>query len=310
MQNKRLLAFTAVGLAAAIAVPTIAMGNARSNVGTGEDFQEAYTPYTARLTGAAETPVLGDTDGVGAVAFTFDITNNLDPVAGADVCWDFSYSGLTGTPTAAHIHRGAAGVAGAVVVPAPGVSFPSLGANSATGCVVIAGTIAQEIVDNPAGFYANVHTSDFPGGAIRGQLAKGPAPAGEAHLLPVPLRAYDSRDAAGPKIAPNETRTISLASGRDGAGVTFLAVPPGATAAIVTLTVTETGTGIGGAGGFLTMYNAALPSQPATSNINWSGPNENIAVSTQVEVDASARVKVGAGGNQTHFVIDVVGYLF
>ena len=33
MENKRLLAFTAVGLAAAIAVPTIAFGNARSNVG-------------------------------------------------------------------------------------------------------------------------------------------------------------------------------------------------------------------------------------------------------------------------------------
>ncbi len=311
MQNKRLFGFAAVGLAAAIAVPTIAMGNARRDEGSGAAFKAAYTPFTARLLGSNEVPVApattaGDPDGVGAAAVTFDLIDPLNLVTGAEVCWDLSYSGITGTPVGAHIHRGATGVNGPVVQNL----FPTLGANSGTGCLDLAPALATEIMTTPAGFYVNVHTSDFPGGALRGQLAKGPAPAGEAHLLPVPLRAYDSRDAAGPKIAPNETRTISLASGRDGAGVVFLAVPPGATAAIVTLTVTETGTGIGGAGGFLTMYNAALPSQPATSNINWSGPNENIAVSTQVEVDSAGRVKVGAGANQTHFVIDVVGYLF
>ena len=32
----------------------------------------------------------------------------------------------------------------------------------------------QEIVDNPAGYYVNLHTEDFPAGAIRGQLAAGP----------------------------------------------------------------------------------------------------------------------------------------
>ena len=87
-------------------------------------------------------------------------------------------------------------------------------------------------------------------------------------------------------------------------------MPPGATAAIVTLTVTETGTGVGGAGGFLTMYSAALASPPATSSINWSGADQNIAVTTQVAVDASGSVKVTAGANATHFVVDVVGYLF
>ncbi len=308
MQNKKLFAFTAVGLAAAIAVPTIAMGNARSNQ-PGAVLRQ--TPFTAQLTGAAETPVLGDTDGAGAVAFTFEITNNLDPVAGANVCWDFSYSGLTGTPTAAHIHRGVAGVAGPIVAPAPATSFPSLGANSATGCVVMAGTIAQEIVSNPAGFYANVHTSDFPGGAIRGQLAQGPAPAGEAHFLPVPLRAYDSRSAVPiAKILPNETRAISLATGKDALGATFLAVPPGATAAIVTLTITETTIGVGGPGGFLTMYSNALTTQPPTSSINWAGVDQNVAVNAQVAVDSAGMVKVAAGANATHFVIDVLGYLY
>ena len=150
------------------------------------------------------------------------------------------------------------------------------------------------------------HDREFPDGAIRGQLSEGPPPAGEAHLLPVPLRAYDSRDNAGAKFAANETRTISLATAMDAAGASFIAVPPGATAAIVTLTVTETV----GPGGFLKLYSAALATQPATSSINWAGTNQNLAVTTQVAVDATGSVKVTGGANSTHFVIDVIGYLF
>ena len=83
-------------------------------------------------------------------------------------------------------------------------------------------------------------------------------------------------------------------------------MPPGATGAIVTLTVTETV----GPGGFIKLYNAALTTQPATSSINWAGTNQNLAVTTQVEVDASGSVKVTGGANSTHLVIDVIGYLF
>ena len=158
-------------------------------------------------------------------------------------------------------------------------------------------------------YYVNVHTSDFPGGAIRGQLSSGPAPAGSVHLLPTPLRAYDSRDAAGPKIQPGETRTISLTTGHTLAAptVNVLAVPPGATAAIITLTIADTNA----PGGFLTIYSAASP-QPATSSINWKAADQDVAVGTQVAVDATGSVKVtdGAGTAPTHFIIDVVGYMY
>jgi hypothetical protein len=312
MQKKTLTAMTVVGLAAAISIPTIAFGNARRNAGGSLAASQAVsTPFIAHLTGANEltaTSPTGDPDGAGAASVTFDLA------AGAEtVCWDLSYSNLTGTPIAAHIHRGAAGVGlGAIVIGF--TPFTTLGATSASSCRALTAPeilVANEIIASPAGFYVNVHTTDFTGGAIRGQLAAGPPPAGETHMLPAPLRAYDSRLPAGAaKIAPLQTRTISLANGKDAAGTSFIAVPPGATSAIVTLTVTETTVDASGGGGFLTMYNAALGTQPATSSINWAGVNQNVAVTTQVAVDAAGEVKVADGANATHFVIDVLGYTF
>ena len=305
MHKKTLAAVAAFGIAATIAIPTIAFGNARSDLGSLAFMKTANTPFTAQLSGANEVPV-ADPDGFGAASVTFDIINETAGTGG-EVCWDLSYGNITGTPVAAHVHSGAAGVNGPIVVPF--TPFSSLGASSASNCAAIDPTLARQIMATPANFYVNVHTTDFPNGAIRGQLSAGPPPGGEAHLLTEPLRAYDSRDNAGPKINTNETRTISLATGKNAIGASVLAVPPGATAAIVTLTVTET-TGTSTTGGFLKIYTAALANPPATSNINWTGANQNLAVSTQVAVDGTRSVKVTDGANATHFVIDVIGYLF
>ncbi len=302
MHKRRLTAFAAVVLAA-IAIPTIAFGNARTTVGTLSYLRTANTPLLAQLTGADEAGG-GDVDGIGVAAVTIDIYAPGRPLDGAEACWDMTYSGILTPPIFAHIHEGVPGVNGPIRVPFE--PFTDLGASSATGCILTTTALAQQILDNPGAFYVNLHTTVFQAGAIRGQLSAGPPPAGEAHLLPVPLRAYDSRDNAGAKIAPLETRTISLATGKNELGASVIAVPPGATAALVTLTVTETV----GAGGFLKMYSAALTAAPATSSINWAGANQNLAVSTQVAVSEALSVKVTGGANATHFVIDVVGYLY
>jgi hypothetical protein len=294
MQTKSLIALAAVGMTAAIAIPSIAFGNARSTQGNLSYIRAAQTPLIARLSGANEVPITS-TAAFGAASVTIDVIDAAS-ATGAEVCWDLSYSGIT-TPNQAHIHASSTG--------ASILTLSNFGATSATGCMTAAGTVAQQIVDNPANFYVDVHTNEFVGGAMRGQLGAGSAPAGEAHLLPVPLRAYDSRDNAGAKIVALETRTVSLATGKDALGTSFIAVPPGATAAMVTLTATSTS----GNGGFLKLYSAAI-TEPATSSINWSTAGENVAVSTTVAVDAAGQVKVTAGANSTHFVIDVIGYLF
>jgi hypothetical protein len=62
---------------------------------------------------------------------------------------------------------GTATVAGPVVVPLT----PPDATGSAAGCVNVARTLVRAILTNPSGYYVNVHTTDFPNGAIRGQLS-------------------------------------------------------------------------------------------------------------------------------------------
>ena len=115
----------------------------------------AETVLTADLAGSAET----DEDGTGSAMTT------LDPEAGT-ACWELSVENIE-PATQSHIHVGAEGESGDVVVPLDVDGFEG----TSEGCVEDqdAATL-QAIVDDPAGYYVNIHTADFPGGAIRGQL--------------------------------------------------------------------------------------------------------------------------------------------
>lgn len=67
--------------------------------------------------------------------------------------------------TAAHIHKGAPGEAGPVVVPLP---TPYDGYTQ--GCMHVSKDTAHAIHDNPWQYYVNVHNEEYPDGAVRGQL--------------------------------------------------------------------------------------------------------------------------------------------
>ena len=66
------------------------------------------------------------------------------------------------TPTLFHIHQGAAGVAGPVVV-----DFVPL-LPGGVGCVRVERSLARAIKQHPANYYFNIHTGEFPAGAVRG----------------------------------------------------------------------------------------------------------------------------------------------
>jgi hypothetical protein len=82
---------------------------------------------------------------------------------GAVLTWKLTFSRLTGTATAAHIHGGKAGVAGPVIVPLCGPCK-----SGQTGKVTISKSVIAALEGNKA--YVNVHTAKNPAGEIRGQV--------------------------------------------------------------------------------------------------------------------------------------------
>lgn len=148
-RSRRPLALsTALGLVASLALAGMVMA--------------AETTLTAQLAGDAET----DEDGTGTASVV------LDPEVGS-ACWEMTVEGIDPV-TISHIHVGAAGVSGDVVVDLDleGFESTSEGCNEAADADTL-----QAIIDDPAGYYVNVHNEAFPGGAIRGQLAAAtPAP--------------------------------------------------------------------------------------------------------------------------------------
>jgi hypothetical protein len=81
----------------------------------------------------------------------------------ATIRWTLTFRRLSGAAVAAHIHRGAAGVAGPVVVPLCGPCR-----NGQNGRRVVDEDVAEPF--ERGGYYVNVHTARNPAGEIRGQL--------------------------------------------------------------------------------------------------------------------------------------------
>lgn len=113
---------------------------------------------TANLSGANE-PAGGAPEGNGA----FRVEINTDT---GDFCYTL-YGEKISAPTMAHVHTGAAGTNGA-----PVITLDVTGKGSDM-CIAVEPDKLKPIVADPAGFYINIHTADFPAGAVRGQLAKG-----------------------------------------------------------------------------------------------------------------------------------------
>ncbi|MFI7455716.1 CHRD domain-containing protein [Nonomuraea sp. NPDC049714] len=74
----------------------------------------------------------------------------------------------TGKPTAFHIHKGKAGVNGPVVIDL--LSKGTIRGNTSFGSVAVKSSLLRDIKRNPGNWYANLHTAQFPDGAVRGQL--------------------------------------------------------------------------------------------------------------------------------------------
>src|SRR4051794_6506993 len=149
MSKRLMLVLGVVLVVGAVVGTTLAVGQGGSSNNT----------LSARLTPTSNSK---DTAGQGAAAVT---------IVGTRVCLAISFGGLSNV-AAAHIHKGAAGTNGPIVVDP---KFTGTGGVRGTlgRCVVPnTGTTAAQIRSNPAGYYVQIHTANTPTGAVRGQLRR------------------------------------------------------------------------------------------------------------------------------------------
>ena len=161
-------------LFAAIVTVTTGLGDSGSrNVG-------------ARLSGLQETPAVSTT---ASGEFRGRINNSETELA-----YEIEFSGLEGTITQSHIHFGQKSVAGGIMIwlcgtgtnPGPGGTPVCPQSGKVTGTITAANVIGPSGQGIAAGefaealrairrgvAYANVHSSKYPGGEIRGQIDGG-----------------------------------------------------------------------------------------------------------------------------------------
>ncbi len=116
--------------------------------------------FQLSISGDQEVPGPGDEDGQASGTLSIDDATNV-------ISWSFTYSNIA-SPAAMHIHTGAAGEGGGVLVPLNvemgGEAGTLVGSTTGDAADVMA------ILASPSDYYVNIHNGDFRSGAIRGQL--------------------------------------------------------------------------------------------------------------------------------------------
>ena len=143
-----------ISLLAAVAVCALALA-ALSGAAT------KTTVWSAGLTSGQEIPkqVVKNANGHGLFKAT---------LSGATLKWKLTYAKLTGPALAAHIHMGAKGTAGNVVVPLCAAAACRSGVS---GSITV--TPEMKTAFKHHLLYVNVHTAKNPAGEIRGQISVG-----------------------------------------------------------------------------------------------------------------------------------------
>lgn len=123
------------------------------------DHLHAHLLLTARMGGDQEVPAI-NTTAQGVAAFTLNETRDTLFIQAA-------FSGLSGPVTSVHIHEGAVGVAGPVIINL----LPMLRGNRLSGFLTGANIAPANLTKFfRGGYYINAHTAANGGGEIRGQI--------------------------------------------------------------------------------------------------------------------------------------------
>jgi hypothetical protein len=147
--------------------------------------------FTAALNPANEVPPItnADANARGTGTFTLNLTRDSSgAITDATGTFVYSVSGFPAGTTlrGTHIHEAGPGVAGSVIIDtglsaATAITLPDGTLTNQTfsnrplsnpASAAASAALAQKIIDNPNGYYFNVHSGLNPGGAIRAQLVR------------------------------------------------------------------------------------------------------------------------------------------
>jgi hypothetical protein len=145
-----------------LAIPVIGVISVALVVGAVGGALAANSTVSAKLSGKAEVPGPGDDDGSGEAVLNLKKKKRK-------ISFNISFEGIQ-DPVAGHIHKGTKKVAGDIKVTLfdePVTSSP------VSGTVEAKKKLIKKIKNDPNRWYVNLHTPDFPDGAIRGQLKPG-----------------------------------------------------------------------------------------------------------------------------------------
>ncbi len=121
----------------------------------------SITKLVVSANGANEKPNNGAKTGSASGTFTLNTAKNT-------ICFtNMKTTGLTHV-IEAHIHLGASGIDGSIFVTLNISNFNQVRQT----CIKVAHPVLVDIAKHPGDYYLNVHTRDFPGGAVRGQLKR------------------------------------------------------------------------------------------------------------------------------------------
>jgi len=144
---------------------------------SGDDTQT----FTATLRPSDEVPPItgAESTGNGTATITLNLTRDQSgTVTGAMATFAVTLRNFpAGTPVnMAHIHQAIAGTSGNVVVnttltPGEVLLHDGSGSFNKSG-IVVTPDIATQLLNNPAAFYFNVHSTANPAGVARGQLVR------------------------------------------------------------------------------------------------------------------------------------------
>jgi len=168
---RSLLSVVLVASVAALVVAGVAGGAPAKK---GKPSLSATPVFKLHLKPSQEVPPIKGLRASAKGHVTFDLErSSAGAITSGEAIFYFNYS-FPGsvTITGLHVHRGAKGTNGPIVISSSVASFTdSDGGGNVTA--VVTGTppeTLQAILDDPRGHYANLHTSVNPGGALRAQL--------------------------------------------------------------------------------------------------------------------------------------------